>query len=190
VGRDLTDDEERPIALPLAATAREFTDSTRRWSRALGDKPSATLRRIVRHLQPFGDPSPWRSQHLGIADADTDAADLHGHLTRRLARLGRLSNVDKHRRVHVTVLAPGGVAAFGDVPGNLWWVGPGPLHDGAVMARVIIPSGYTFGDLSGSLRVGLDDTPPPFGLDDDLDNLQYHVGQALDIMEHEAQQVG
>lgn len=164
VGRDLTDDEERSLALPITARRRDFLNVTRPWTGAVGEQHAETLRRVVLHLQPFGDPSPWRGRHLGIVDDDAQAAGPHRHLTRRLARLGRLSNIDKHRRVHVTVLAPGTVAAFGDVPGRLWWVGPGPMHDGAVMARVMVPAGYTFGDLTGNLRGGLDDTPAPLGL--------------------------
>lgn len=188
VGRHLTDEEERSLALPIMGLRRDFLNITRPWTRALGQQVADTLRRIVLHLQPFGDPSPWRSRHLGLADDEAEAANMHGHLTRSLTRLGRLSNIDKHRRVHVTVLAPGGVTAFGDVPGQLWWVGPGPLRDGAVMARVTVPTGYIFGDLTGTLRIGLEDTPAPFGLAEDIDDLRYYVGQALDVIEHEAVQ--
>jgi len=143
----------------------------------------------VSHLQRFGDPSPWRSQHLGVADNPEDAADLHGHLFARLLRLGRLSNVDKHRRVHVALIAIGGLAGWGEVPRGHWWVEPGPLRDGEIIARVTIPTGYTFSDLSGWLRIGLPDTPVTLGLADDLENLRYFTSEALDVIEHEARRV-
>jgi hypothetical protein len=186
VDRDLTDDEERPLALPLTTRHRDFRRATRQWSHALGEQPAATLVRIVSHLQRFGDPSPWRSEHLGIAGDADDAAHLHNDLVARLLRLGRLSNVDKHRRVHVALVAIGGLGGWGDVTGEHWWVEPGPLRDGEIIARVTVPAGHTFGDLSGWLRIGLPDTPVTLGLADDLDNLRYFTNEALDVIGHEA----
>lgn len=134
VGRSLTEDEERTCEFPIygdpAEVGKFFKDGRRR--SLYGDRE----RRAVGAVQP-GWLHDQVVQH-GIAEARPREEEVaHDDLT----LLNRLSNVDKHRRVHVAVSWPELVYWGSDHPSEeqRWYWGRPPFEDGAILGRLRQP---------------------------------------------------
>ena len=183
--------KDRSIALPIADTRAEFKLRTAPRRKHLGDAGAEQLRSIVRPLQVFGPTSRyWCEQH-----GSTDVADEHSnHLATatRLLRIAALSNIDKHRGMHLPWLGVDHIESWSTKAEPVsFGIEPGPWGDGTLILSVTPQTPPTDGTERG-LKATMTLVLPPHhnfnggSVSDELDNLAYFVERALDVLEYEA----
>jgi hypothetical protein len=141
LGRDLTRAVEHATAFPIRISRRSFD--------AFFDKPTpsgvlradlfaAETRAAMREVQPgsLHDRVVQLDQHLDVGDRKQEVTyDL-------LRLLASLNNIDKHRTLNLAVWWPDLVYwGSDDTTQHRWAWGTPPFADGAVLGRLIGPSG-------------------------------------------------
>jgi hypothetical protein len=130
VRRNLTEPDERACAFPIYGT-RDGLD------RFFSDKSRAHLfgtsqQEAIRAVQPGHLYDSVAEEARKRLDRDREVAFDHLYL------LNRLSNIDKHRRLHVTVWWPGLVYWGSDGSSKRKWIwGIPPFEDGSILGRLL-----------------------------------------------------
>ena len=124
-GRCLTSEEQRSLQFPITRTPTKFDaacESGRKKKLALRDLLSEPGLDALRYVQPF---RIWEqvAADEGKTFSELDAEEGSAH--EQLPRLQELSNIDKHRHVHLLPMLPSTVA-HPHVEGVTWRFAPHP----------------------------------------------------------------
>ncbi len=126
----LTDKQERDIGFPIAPTEATFLDHV---SRRLPYASDAVVE-AMRTRQPY---------HLAELAGMTEDQLVEAVEHHELSALNRLSNIDKHRRLHLIGTFPDDI--YSSVPEGVnvrWQWSPGPWVDGSEIGRWVLPEGH------------------------------------------------
>ena len=133
-GRTLAPDEEKACQFPICSEPSEFVKFFEHGVRAALTSPD--LREAMHQVQPFYR-DEWAVE-LGYLTSADYAGDAEYNA---LCTLNKMSNVDKHRRVAVTLLWPAFAGWGSDTElEQRWRPGAGEFTDGEVL-------GYIRGDV-------------------------------------------
>jgi hypothetical protein len=131
VKRDLEEDEERACAFPICSKPSELR-------KFFQDEPRPSLfgpsqQQAIREVQPAALHDDLAAQ--GRSDLHERSEEVeYDHL----AVLQRLSNIDKHRRLHVVTFWPDLIYWGSDGPSRRRWQwGAPPFKDGAILGRLL-----------------------------------------------------
>jgi hypothetical protein len=130
VGRPLSEKEERACQFPISGDPDEVNDffSDRRRAALYG----ARERQAIRDVRP-GWLHDYVARHGQTDLSERDEEVAYDNLT----LLNRLSNIDKHRRVHLVASWPDLVYWTSDSPARQRWRwGNPPFEDGAILGRL------------------------------------------------------
>ena len=131
VNRELTSEEERRTAFPIISTQTAF-------DKFFSDKQRAHLYSVkqkgaIRRVQPGHLFDEIERERGSAPTLDRDSEVKYDPLF----LLNRLSNIDKHRRLHTTVWWPGLIYWGSDRPTHKWILGSPPFVDGAILGRLL-----------------------------------------------------
>lgn len=132
VNRSLTEEEEQACAFPIyrSRSGLEGFFSDQRRAHLYGPRQQ----QAISSVQPghLYDDMLSTGQHTQLPDRDREVA------YDPLFVLNRLSNIDKHRRLHVTVAWPDLVYWPSEGPTKRRWIwGRPPFEDGAILGRLL-----------------------------------------------------
>jgi hypothetical protein len=188
----LSEKQERCLQVP--AGKDKLAQETKGWDKYLGAAVASRLRQVVEPLLGRDETAPlyWAHRH---GSRPEDERELHQTLAQKLRRLTWLSNVDKHRRVHLPWMAPGSLYATAATDDEVRWaVQPPPLSDGGEVARVVGASAVDDFLVSAhaSLTLCLPGEPASPGVSaaDELEDIGWFVGQALRVMDFAVANLG
>ncbi len=138
--RELTEKEEREVEFVISSAPSQEFDAFRadgRTRRALGLLSDEALRTVYR-LQPFY----FNAEYERLKGEQPTPEKMTDHVRwHPLTRLARLSNIDKHRYLHLTFLHPNMFSYAGDSTAVQWyWGRPAPFKDGSVLAKLVAPN--------------------------------------------------
>ena len=184
----LNEDQEKCLQLPDGATPQQLAKQTKSWGKQFTPEIVASLRSAVAPLLGHDiDPLYWMGRHGG--SSSDQERNTHEAVAARLRRVNRLSNIDKHRRLHLPWLAPDSIYAFMREDKDVTWtVRTAPWSDGDEVARVVgdeSHAGQSIQSAVATLTVVLPEGD--FGMGgsaaDELENLAWFVEQALRIVD-------
>lgn len=184
----LTEKQEAALFLPVVDDEVTLIERTRAWPKLFGGDAGQLLH-VARSVQGYATVSRYWAERHG-ADQPEQEREHHVATAERLARVTRLSNIDKHRRLHLPWWAPQSLWSWShDSETTLqWWIAPGPWVDGQEIAAVIgTGADASTVSLDGRLTVVLPGEPSYGGsASDTLDNIKFFVERALEVIDYEA----
>jgi hypothetical protein len=138
LGRPMTRAQEAACAFPVRETPEQFDQffneaSKDRQARIRAQLYKGKARAALRSVQPFRIRE--EAINLGVEAANTYEEEYRWSV---LHRLGRLSNIDKHRRLNVMVWWPELVYWQSNGPSNRRWLGgDGTFTDGSILGYMV-----------------------------------------------------
>lgn len=191
-GRNLTDEEEKPLNFVAFDDQDDFDSYTRRWAK-LPPRVLAGLINCVGVFQRNAEPSRYWSDPNIFGDDHSFATGQHLAVFIRLSRLIWLSNRDKHRRLTTVLLAPSGSVHSGFPENARYEWTPRVLDSDDVVARLFFDEAAVLDNASAEIRLvpvlvnAVRDGD--FSLYDELENILGFVEDALKILDYEAERL-
>jgi hypothetical protein len=189
--------KEKAIRLPVGETSeRRFSGLTGAWPALFGAQGAELLRSVLRPLQMFAPASGYWRERYGSgddADGEADAKRNQNGLVQRLVLLETLSNIDKHRRIEPLWYGIEDMRSFSDADEPVeFTIQTPPWGDGDLIATLTPgwPNSQAKRDFTATPTLVL---PGDYRLyssaASDLDNIDFFVGQALDLLDFEERRV-